>query len=171
MPTDRPPKLTRPAARPPNANTPLASPPKPRMPVAQSPMPMIPFAGPRARRVEGGGPGAGSSERALVELLEAPLDVSHEAVGLRPIHQPVVEAEREVGHGPNGDGVVANHRPLLDRAHSQNRHLRLVDAGGAEQAPEDAGVGYGERAPLHVLDLEPLAAVPLHEGVHGPGLA
>ena len=43
-------------------------------------------------------------------------------------------------------------------ADAQDRHLRLVDDGRAEQRAEAAGVGDGERAALHLVGLELLGA-------------
>ena len=60
-------------------------------------------------------------------LISAMNCVGHEAVD-----QPVVEAERQVGHRADDERVVHHHRPLLDRAHAEDGHLRLVDDGQAE---------------------------------------
>ena len=99
------------------------------------------------------------------------LDLRHEAVGVGPVHQAVVEGQREVAHGPDGDGVVAHHRPLLDGPDPEDGHLRLVDDRRAEEAAEDAGVRDGEGPALHLLDLELLRARAVGEVVHGAGEA
>ena len=79
----------------------------------------------------------------------------------------MVERQRQVDHGPDRDGVVADHRALLDGAHAENRYLRLIDDRGSQQAAEDARVGDGERTALHVVHAQPLGAGALGEIVHG----
>src|SRR4029078_11066749 len=92
--------------------------PAPRAPRGRAP-PAARAPGHRAR-ARGGEPPSGAPgwrsglERRFVELLEALLEVRHELVRVRPVHDAVVEAQREVAHGPDGDGVVAHDRALLD---------------------------------------------------------
>ena len=70
----------------------------------------------------------------------------------------MVEAQRQVRHRPDGDRVVDDDGPLLDRADAEDRHLRLVDDRHAELRAELARVRDGERPAVHLLGLELLRA-------------
>src|SRR5271165_838278 len=102
-------------------------------------------------------------EQLFVPVLEELLHFHHELVGDRAIDDAMVVADAEVHHGADGDGVVAvlvgdDHWLLDDAAHAHDRDLRLVDDRHAEFGAENARVGDGERAALHLVRLELLAA-------------
>src|SRR6185295_11947652 len=110
---------------------------------------------------------AGTVERCIVSALgilksglrkcfDRFLDECEELVGHRAVDHAMVEGDREVGAGTNGDSVLAvrsreNLRPLLDRTDPENRYLRLIDYRRAHQRAENARVGDGERAFLNFL--------------------
>src|SRR5438034_9163040 len=52
----------------------------------------------------------------------------------------MVERQRQVDQGPDGDGVIADHRALLDCAHAQDRYLRLMDDGVPNRLPKTPGL-------------------------------
>src|SRR5258705_10027790 len=71
--------------------------------------------------------------------------VGEKLLGIRAIDDAMIKAEREIRHVPNRDVVFAvrrreNFGALFDLADTEDRHLRLVDDGRAEQAAKDAGV-------------------------------
>src|SRR5439155_3766800 len=82
------------------------------------------------------GQSASFSEHSLVPLLEPALHPPHKLVRHGAVDDAMVERQRQVDHGPDRDGVVADHRALLDGAHAENRYLRLIDDRGSEQAAD-----------------------------------
>src|SRR6266849_6632831 len=66
----------------------------------------------------------------------------------------MIERERQVSDGSDCDRILDDHRSFVDRANTQNRHLRLIDDGGSEDAAEAAKVGYRERSTLHFVRLQ-----------------
>ncbi len=71
-------------------------------------------------------------------------DVGEEPLGIRAIDQTMIVREREEGHVPNRDLIVAiragDHlRALLNRTDAENGDLRLIDDRRPEEAAEDAG--------------------------------
>jgi hypothetical protein len=101
-----------------------------------------------ARAVAAGAVVIRSADRPVPGFQHA-LELAHELAGVGAVDEAVVEAQAEVLHRANRDGVVAlgvgqHHRLLAQAADGQNRRLRLVDDGRAELAAEDAGVGQRE---------------------------
>jgi hypothetical protein len=89
--------------------------------------------------------------RLVPSSLQRLFELAHELAGVGAVDEAVVEAQAEVLHRANGDGVVAlgvgqHHRLLAQAADGQNRRLRLVEDGRAELAAEDAGVGQRKGA-------------------------
>src|SRR2546428_295551 len=76
------------------------------------------------------------------------------AFSLPAVHQAVVVGDRHVHHRPDGDRVLAPHRPLLDLVHAEDGALRRVQDGGGEERAVDAAVGDGEGAAGEVVELE-----------------
>ena len=65
------------------------------------------------------------------------LDEREEAFGIRAVDHAMIETQREIGHPPNADEVVAVGRshdlgPFFDLADAQNSELGLVDDRSAE---------------------------------------
>jgi hypothetical protein len=87
-------------------------------------------------------------------VLEDGFYFGHELVGQGAVDQAVVEAEREVADRADRDGVVDYYRGFVDRADADDRDLRLVDYGGADQATETAEVGDGECPADYFVGLE-----------------
>src|SRR3954451_309046 len=57
--------------------------------------------------------------------------------------------------GSDGNRIAVHYRRyFLHRAHAQDRHLRLVDYGCREYAPEAAEVGDRESATLYLIRLQ-----------------
>src|SRR5581483_8165121 len=71
-----------------------------------------------------------------------------ELIGERAIDQAVIEGEREIAGGADGDSVVDDHGLLHHAARAEDRDLRLVDYGRCEDAAETTEVGNGERSDL-----------------------
>src|SRR4051812_16625424 len=95
-----------------------------------------------SRRTSSGRPIPSHAGR--VELLEPLLDAGHELVGNGTVDQPVIEPERQVPHRPYRNRIVDDDGALLDRAHAEDRNLRLVDDGEAELRAKTARVRDGE---------------------------
>src|SRR5579863_1018258 len=75
----------------------------------------------------------------------------------------MVIRKRKVNHRPDSDGVVPNHRALLDDAYREDRHLGLINNRGSKETPEHAWVRNSESAALHVLDSQVLRTRSLGE--------
>src|SRR5438093_9261848 len=88
-----------------------------------------------------------------IPVLEVVLDDGHELIRHRAVNQPVVIAERQVGHRSNGDGIVDHNWTLFNRTHTENRDLRLIDDRHAEQRTKDTGIGNREGAASHFIRL------------------
>src|SRR5512138_2169116 len=80
-----------------------------------------------------------------VKALQVMFHIRHELVGDCTIDEAMVITEREVRHRPDSDRIVDDNRALLDRADTENRHLRLIDDRHAELRAKMAGVRNGER--------------------------
>src|SRR5258708_35962452 len=100
----------------------------------------------------------GSLQKRLAPVFQGFLDLVQELMGDGAIDQAVVVAERYVAHGADGDGIVDDHGALFDGAEAENADVGLADDREAEEAPEDAGIGDGERAFLNFLGFELLVA-------------
>src|SRR5581483_3898396 len=87
-------------------------------------------------------------------VFEDLFDFRHELVGEGAVDQAMVEAQREVADGADGDGVVDDDGRLVDGADSHDRDLRLVDHRRADQAAEAAEVRDGECPTLDFVGLE-----------------
>src|SRR5712664_73435 len=105
-------------------------------------------------------------QNGLVPVFERFLHLVQELVGDRAVHHAMVVAERHVAHRADGDGVVDDHRALLDGSETKDTHVGLANHRQPEQAAKDARVGDGERAFLHFLGLQLLRASALREVVH-----
>ena len=86
----------------------------------------------------------------------------------------MVEAESEVLHGADGDGVVAlgvgeHHGLFFEAADAEDGRLGLVDDGRGELVAEDAGVGEREGGPADFVGREFLGAGALGEIGDGAG--
>src|SRR3989441_11246292 len=76
------------------------------------------------------------SDRKL-RVLEMLLNISEEPFGVGAVDDAVIEAERKVSQVANGNVIFAlgrseNSGPFFDLAHTEDRHLRLIDDRGAE---------------------------------------
>ena len=60
----------------------------------------------------------------------------------------------EHDHRPCHNGIVDDDGTLLDSAHAQDRHLRLIDDRRAGHGAVLTGIGYRERAVLYVVRSE-----------------
>ena len=85
--------------------------------------------------------------------------MSEEPLGVGAVDDPMIEAEREIRHVPNRDVVFAvrrreNFGALFDLADTENRHLRLIDDGSAEQSAKHARVSDRERSAGHFVRLK-----------------
>ncbi len=85
----------------------------------------------------------------LVPAFQRLFEFEHEFAGVGAVDEAVIEAEAEVLHGANGDGVVAfgvgEHGGLFAQAaDGEDGRLGLVDDGHAELAAKGAGVGERE---------------------------
>src|SRR5918997_5338113 len=89
-----------------------------------------------------------------LRVLDKLFYADEELHGVGAVHDTVVVGEGEVHHGPDLYLAVHDHRPLLDLVHPQDSHLRYVQDRCRVQGPEDAAVGYGERAALKLLDAQ-----------------
>ena len=76
--------------------------------------------------------------QALVEVLQPILERLQKPAGIGAVDQPVIVAEREIAHRPDGDHVVDDDDALVDAADTENRDLRLTDDRQAEHRAEDA---------------------------------
>ncbi|GIX66211.1 RNA pseudouridine synthase superfamily protein [Babesia caballi] len=85
-----------------------------------------------------------------LRLLDRLLDGDEELHRLPPVDEAVVVGERQVHDGPDHHGVVAHDAALEDGVHAQDRGLRRVDDGRAQQAAVDPAVGDGEGPAGHV---------------------
>src|SRR5258708_5640460 len=63
-----------------------------------------------------------------------------ELVGQRAVDQPVIEGQRQIAHGSNGDRVLNDDRLFFHGADAQDGYLRLVDYRRREHAAETAEV-------------------------------
>ncbi len=81
----------------------------------------------------------------------------------------MVEGETQVDHGTDGDGIVDDHRALLDGADAQDGAVGLVDDGGGKERAAGAVVGDGEGAAAHVVGLEAAGTSALGQVVDGAG--
>src|SRR5436190_10463961 len=91
------------------------------------------------------------------------LHESKELVRDRAIDYAMVERDRKVRAGANGDGVFPvsagqNFWPLLDSANAENGNLRLVDDRRAHQRSKDSRIGDGEGSFLYFLRRQLLGA-------------
>src|ERR1700733_14842532 len=68
-----------------------------------------------------------------IPVLQLVFHVRQELVRDRPVDQPVIVTKGQVGHRPDGDGVVDDHGALLDLADAEDRDLRLTDDRHPEQ--------------------------------------
>src|SRR6185436_3550849 len=96
------------------------------------------------------------------------LERLQEASRVSAVDQPVVVAERQVAHRPDGDHVVYDDHTLVHRADAKNRHLRLADDRQTEQRAENAWVRDRERAALDFFRLELFAARTRRQVLNGP---
>src|SRR5208337_790071 len=99
----------------------------------------------------------------LLPVFQGLLNVAQKLLGYSSIDDPVIVREGEVGHGSDGDSIVAHHRAFLDSAHTQDGHLRLVDDGQAEKTSETPRIGDGESPSLYILDAQALVSSPLRK--------
>src|SRR5260370_10547908 len=90
----------------------------------------------------------------LGPVFQGLLDLVQELVGSRAVHHAVVVAERHLAHRADGDGVVDDHRPLLDSTEAENPDVWLTDDLQSKQATKDNRVGNREGALLHFLGLQ-----------------
>src|SRR5690606_22037078 len=68
----------------------------------------------------------------------------------------MIESERDEPSAPRHDCIVSelisdHYGPLLDATDTEDRHLRLINDREADDGAEDARVGNGEGATLHLL--------------------
>src|SRR5262245_19752973 len=63
----------------------------------------------------------------------------------------MIKSKRQKYHGPNGNLVIDDDRPLGDGADAKNGYLWLVDDGCSQQASEDTWICNREGAALDVL--------------------
>mmetsp|Transcript_22640 Transcript_22640/g.38841 ORF Transcript_22640/g.38841 Transcript_22640/m.38841 type:complete len:209 (+) Transcript_22640:151-777(+) len=66
----------------------------------------------------------------------------------------MVIGQGQIHHGPDHNGVVDDHRTLVDGVHAQDGRLGGVDNRGGEEGAEHPPVGDGEGAAGHVVDGE-----------------
>src|SRR5207249_8788707 len=94
------------------------------------------------------------SQYRFVPVLERLLDLVQELVGDGTVHHAVVVAQRHIAHRADGDGVIDDHRALLDGAETEDPHVGLADYRQTERAAKDARIGDGEGALLDFLGLQ-----------------
>src|ERR1700722_16137565 len=91
----------------------------------------------------------------LRDLLSPPFQnrfhLRRELIRQRPIDQAMIERQREIGDGPDRYRIVDHDRSFLDCAHTQNRHLRLIDYRRREHAAEAPEIGDRESPSLHLF--------------------
>src|SRR2546426_12801654 len=95
-------------------------------------------------------------DRSLGEVLERALHVGEESVRVGAVHDAVIVGHRYHAHGADRDRVGAVRQrhhlgTLLNRAHAEDRHLRLVDDRRPRVRPEHARVRDGEGAALDLV--------------------
>src|SRR3990170_6842572 len=94
--------------------------------------------------------------RARVHRLQPLPHVADEAADLRAVGGAMVEADADVHHRPDADGVAVrcldDDGPLDDRLHGEDGDLGHVDDGLAGDRAEPARVVDGEGAALDVLE-------------------
>ena len=71
---------------------------------------------------------------------------------LFPVDDPVIVGEGQIHHGADDDLIVDDDGPLDDVVHAQDAALGRVEDRGREERAEDAAIGDGERAALHLID-------------------
>src|SRR5262249_54242441 len=89
--------------------------------------------------------------RRILEHLLHPYQEQH---GFAPVDDAVIIAQREVHHGPRLDLSGNYHRPLLDLVHAKDPGLGRVEDRRRHQGAVHPAVADGERAALHLLDLQ-----------------
>ena len=94
---------------------------------------------------------------------QGPLDMVHELVGVGPVDESMVVSDGKKRHGLDSDRVVAfvvdvDHRPLFDRADTQNANLGLIDDRCAKQRAEHARICDSKCTPLDFFRAQPLFA-------------
>src|SRR6266550_5435574 len=97
-----------------------------------------------------------SLESGLRKCFNGFLHEGEELVRDRSVDHAMIERNRKISAGANGDCVLAvragqDLRPFFDCANPQDSYLRLVDDRRSHQRAKDAGIGNGERPPLNFL--------------------
>ena len=87
-------------------------------------------------------------------VLDAVFDPQEEGDGFFAIHDAMIVAEGQIHHGADDDLSINGHGALLDAVHAEDRALRRVEDGRAQERAVDAAVGDGEDAAGEVADLE-----------------
>ena len=82
----------------------------------------------------------------------------HELIGNGAVDDAVIESERQHARHPRDDSVADDGRPLFNRADAENRHLRLVDDGRAEQRADISRVRHRKGPAAHLIGFQLLRA-------------
>src|ERR1700723_2822738 len=87
-------------------------------------------------------------------VFERFLDPDEEGDRFLAVDDAVIVTQRQIHHRANLDLARYSHRAILDLVHAQYAGLRGVEDRRRHQRTVDAAVGDGERAALHLLDLQ-----------------
>src|SRR5579863_7275113 len=66
----------------------------------------------------------------------------------------MIEGERQIGYGTDGNGVVNHHRLFLHGADAENGYLRLIDDRRSENTAEASEIRDGECPTLYFIRLQ-----------------
>src|ERR1700723_1740959 len=87
-------------------------------------------------------------------VFQALLHAHQEGHGFLAVDDTVIVGKRQIHHRPNLDLAADRHRTFLDLVHAEDTGLRRVEDRRRHQRTVDAAIGDGERAALHLVDLE-----------------
>src|SRR5262245_2191404 len=90
-------------------------------------------------------------EQLLLPAFQLCFDTRHELIRQGAVDQPVIEGEREVCHGADGNSIVNDHRTFGNGPNAQNGNLWLIDDRRTQKAAEDTGVGNSKGSVLNIL--------------------
>ena len=99
----------------------------------------------------------------LSPVFQRIFDHFQEAVGAFAVQDAVIEDERQVDHGPDGNGIITgsighHHGAFLHRARAQDAGLGLHDDGRGKERAAGAVIGQGKSAAFNLIGQELFAA-------------